>query len=886
MHYDDVAYNIREKLLKRLINVGIIICLFGICEQILIQPHIIALFPMLILLSALVTGHIVSSKYNRTDIAEIIIGVVAIYVTFPTIYFTSGGIRGGAPIWFVLGLFYIIGIFNGKKMYVFLTCAIIEDIIIYVTGYIYPELIIPIESEGKIMIDSAFAIIFVGTFLGVITKFQLNAYNRSRKIAISQRDEIEKFSKSRNAFFASMSHEIRTPINTIIGLDEMILREKGLSDEVTENAETIQNAGKMLLSLVNDILDLSQIENNKMEIFPVKYSTEDMFNELIEVVRYRIEEKGLAFYVNIDSSMPSMLYGDAKRIKQVLLNILVNAAKYTKDGSVTLTAKSEAVSKDKCELTISVLDTGIGIKSENINTLFDSFSRGTGRDVNNIEGTGLGLSISKQLMELMGGEITVDSIYTKGSNFTVVLEQKIIDAKPIGNIDFLVRKGSRHLAYRRLFEAPDVRILLVDDNDTSRMVITKLLRETKVQIDQAKNALEALDLTHKKYYNIILMDYMMPGIDGREALQKIRRQENGLCKESAVLLMTAEGDSSIINKIMEEGFDGYIEKPVQGNGLEASIMSFIPNELLEFKAKTENVVVKTLAGETIIKPNVLKKKLIITTDCVCDISTGEAKQLGIMQVYLYVNTPSGRFKDTIEIGIDNVSSMLEKDRRNIHASAVSVEDYENFFASRLTEAEEVLHLSFGKNMGKSYWNAISAAKCFGSVHVLDSGLLSCGLSIVIKYASEALKNGASLEEITKLVQDMKGRVNTRFLLDSIDPFYENGYIGKKMRNIFNLFHLHPILAAKKSGLHIDGFMLGDIDSARIRFIKKTVKKIKNKTVNDIYVSHTGISVKQQEMAASVIEKAGICDNVVIHKSSVTNACFSGPGTIGIAYYKK
>ena len=141
----------------------------------------------------------------------------------------------------------------------------------------------------------------------MITKFQLNAYNRSREIAISQRDEIEKFSKSRNAFFASMSHEIRTPINTIIGLDEMILREKGLSDEVTENAETIQNAGKMLLSLVNDILDLSQIENNKMEIFPVKYSTEDMFNELIEVVRYRIEEKGLAFYVNIDSSMTSML---------------------------------------------------------------------------------------------------------------------------------------------------------------------------------------------------------------------------------------------------------------------------------------------------------------------------------------------------------------------------------------------------------------------------------------------------------------------------------------------------------------------------------------------------------------------------------------------------
>lgn len=886
MHYDDVTYNIREKLLKRLINVGIIICLFGICEQIVIQPHITALLPMIILLAALVAGHILSSKYNRTDIAELVIGIVAIYITFPLTYFTSGGIRGGAPVWFVLGIFYIIGIFNGKKMYVFLVWAIIEDIITYVTGYLYPELIIPIDSEEKIMLDSVFAILFVGTFLGVITKFQLNAYNRSREIAVSQRDEIEKFSESRNAFFASMSHEIRTPINTIIGLDEMILREKGISDEVAENAETIQNAGKMLLSLVNDILDLSQIENNKMEIFPVKYSTEEMFNELIEVVRYRIEEKGLEFYVNIDSSLPAMLYGDVKRIKQVLLNILVNAAKYTKDGSVTLTAKAETISKDRCELTVSVLDTGIGIKSENINTLFDSFSRVINQDTNNIEGTGLGLSISKQLMDLMGGEITVDSIYTKGSNFTVVLEQKIIDERPIGNIDFLVKKGSRHLAYRRLFEAPDVRILLVDDNDTSRMVIIKLLRETKVQIDQAKNALEALDLTHKKYYNIILMDYMMPGINGGEALQKIRRQENGLCRESPVLLMTAEGESSAINKIMEEGFDGFIEKPLQGSRLEASIMSFIPNELLEFRAKTESVVVKSLAGETIIKPNVLKKKLIITTDCVCDISTEEAKQLGIMQMYLYVNMPSGRFKDTIEIGIDNVSSLLEKDRKHIYASAVSVEDYEKFFASRLTEAEEVLHLSFGKNMGKSYWNAISAARCFGSVHVVDSGLLSCGLSIIIKYASDELKNGASVDDITKLVQSMKESISTRFLLDSIDPFYENGYIGKKTRNLFNMFKLHPILAAKKSGLHIEGFMVGDIDNARIRFVKRTVKKIKSRTVNDIYVSHTGIPVKQQEMVASVIEKAGICDNVVIHKSSVTNACFSGLGTIGIAYYKK
>ena len=877
-------YNIREKLLKKLIDIGVIMCFFGMIEQIVVQPCIKSIMLMVILLVSLIIGHILSSNLNRTDLAAIVIGVVAIYVVFPLMYFNNGGIMGGAPVWFVLGIFYIIGIFDGIKMYLFLILAIMADIAVYLIGYKYPKLIIPIESNFLAVLDSLFAIVFVGIFLGMIMKFQLKSYSKAREIAIYQKNETEKISASRSKLFANMSHEIRTPINTIIGLDEMILRDDTISDEVAENAAVIQNAGIMLLSLVNDILDFSQIENKKMRIYDVSYNTQEMFSELISVIRNRIESKGLAFYVNIEHTLPSVLCGDPKRIKQVLLNILVNAAKYTKEGSVTLTANSEIISDKRCKITVSVADTGIGIKKEVIDRIFDSFSRADGSEINRIEGTGLGLSICKQLMDLMGGEITVDSIYTKGSVFSIVLEQDIIDGSPIGNIDFLAKKEGEHTKFRHLFEAPDVRVLVVDDNDASRMVTVKLLRGTKVQIDEANSALEALNLTCQRYYNIILLDYMMPEINGVEALQKIKQQENGLCRGSQVLLMTAEGERNVINDIMQEGFDGYIEKPLEGNRLEASIMSHIPNEFLEYCIDTHYVSEKSLAGDMQEKADVLKKKLIITTDCVCDIPIEEAKSMSVKQVYQYINTPGGRFKDTVEIGIDNISDMILNDRKKISVSAVSVEDYEDFFATRLTEAKEIIHISVAMNLGKSYYNASNAAKCFGSVNVVNSGQLSCGMRIVLKYAAQKLSEGADAKEVITMINSIQGRIKAEFLLDSIEPFYENGFVGKRKKIIFEALNLHPILVVKRSSLHIRSFMVGDFDKARVRFVKRTVKKLKGRQISDINISHSGIPVKEQELIAAIIEKNVNCDDFVIEKSSVTNACISGPGTIGIATY--
>ena len=215
----------------------------------------------------------------------------------------------------------------------------------------------------------------------------------------------------------------------------------------------------MLLNLVNDILDLSQIEMKKMEIIPIEYNTEDLFGNLIDMIQVRLAEKKLGFQVDIDENLPSVLYGDVKRISQVLLNLLTNAAKYTETGSVTLSARAESITDGKVCLKISVTDTGIGIRKENLQYLYDAFRRADVKRNMKIEGSGLGLSITKQLVDLMEGEITVDSIYTKGSVFTVLLSQQIIDKTPVGNITFLSRKRPDSELYEKSFEAPEARIL-------------------------------------------------------------------------------------------------------------------------------------------------------------------------------------------------------------------------------------------------------------------------------------------------------------------------------------------------------------------------------------------------------------------------------------------
>ena len=481
--------------------------------------------------------------------------VVLLLLLYPVVFFTGGGLYGGVPEWFVLCFIYISITLEGRRKGVFFLLCIVETVICYYLAYHYPDLVMP-NTMAQAYFDSARSVILVGFLTSILLLFQNYLYEEENALTQQQKKEIEELNQAENHFFSSMSHEIRTPINTIIGLNEMILR-GDISDEVAENARNIQGASKMLLTLINDILDLSKIKSGKMEIVNVSYETGELFSEIVNMIWIKAREKGLEFRLQVDPSMPSMLCGDEVRIKQVLINLLNNAVKYTKEGSVTLSVRCERVGVNRVRVWYSVEDTGQGVKKENIPYIFDAFKRVDEKKNRHIEGTGLGLSIVKQLVELMGGEISVNSVYMNGSTFLVTLEQDIISERELGTFTLTSRmKVHEGEQYRHSFEAPGAHVLVVDDNEMNLMVVRKLLSDTKVQIDTASSGAECLRLTQYQHYDCILMDHLMPEMDGIECLHALHSQPGGLCQDVPVIALTANAGSDNQQIYRKEGFSG------------------------------------------------------------------------------------------------------------------------------------------------------------------------------------------------------------------------------------------------------------------------------------------------------------------------------------------
>ncbi|MDE7131112.1 MAG: hypothetical protein K2O65_04840, partial [Lachnospiraceae bacterium] len=312
-------YELRERIFRMIILVGCLLAMAGIIEcVILMDVHVITI-PLFILLAVMGIELLITFKYRKINVAAIIVGFLIILVVFPSMFFLSGGLEGGASIWFALGLFYVFLMFSGKRLVFFLILSLAADIMTYGYGYLHPESIVPMDSRLAAYLDSLFAMLAVGLAGGIILKVQMRMFHIERSVAQKQQDELEQISESKNNFFASMSHELRTPINTIAGLNEMILRESE-DAAIKEYAGNIQGASKMLLNLINDILDLSQMEMKKMEIIPLEYKTVDLFGDLVDMIQVRLKEKKLEFRIDIDENLPSVLFGDIKRISQVILN--------------------------------------------------------------------------------------------------------------------------------------------------------------------------------------------------------------------------------------------------------------------------------------------------------------------------------------------------------------------------------------------------------------------------------------------------------------------------------------------------------------------------------------------------------------------------------------
>ena len=385
--------------------------------------------------------------------------------------------------------------------------------------------------------------------------------------------------RAKSDFLANMSHEIRTPINTVLGMNEMILRESE-EENVRDYANNIFDAGKSLLSLVNDILDFSKIESGKMDIICVEYQMKSLLRDLIMMVKGRIANKDLELVLSIDENIPSVYFGDEVRLKQVLTNILTNAAKYTPSGKITFTVENRGIVNDEIELYFSVKDTGIGIKKEDTEKLMNSsFVRVDQEKNRNIEGTGLGVSITRQLLNLMGSTLELDSEYGKGADFHFVLKQKILDEKAMGSV---LSKSEKTVKKENwTFKATKARILAVDDTKTNLLVVKGLLKPYQCSVTTCDSGEQCIELCKNGTYDMIFMDHMMPGMNGIDTLKELRKGDGIIPEYTKVIVLTANAVSGAADLYRENGFDGYLTKPIDTKELDDCLKSNLPKEIIE-----------------------------------------------------------------------------------------------------------------------------------------------------------------------------------------------------------------------------------------------------------------------------------------------------------------
>ena len=503
-------------------------------------------------------------KTGNYRIGGFIGSILLCNIIFPIIFFTSGGIQSGILVYYVLGgivLFLLLG----EKI---VDCVIMTIVFLVVNSgciyasYRFPELVIPIQSEFMIYMDIIVGFIISVALVQIALWHQNSLYKSEQRIA-------EKAMKAKDEFLASMSHELRTPLNAIIGLSETQM--KTVQSESTYNdIRNIHESGMTLLCIINDILDLSKIGSGRFELVCVNYNTAVMINDTIRMNKVRIGEKPIEFQVNVDPSLPAVLYGDDLRIRQIISNLLSNAFKYTLAGIVRMDITSQH-SGDEAVITVKISDTGIGIRESDIPSLFGKYNKFNNKENRNIEGTGLGLAITRKLLEVLSGNITVESVYGKGSIFSFKIPQKIIDATPIGqNIvdslsDFTYQDNKTPEQKFNYISLEAYRVLVVDDNEINLYVTEVLLSNYKLAIDCVKSGKEAIELIRNAEikYNVIFMDHMMPELDGIETTKIIREEINSeYARTIPIVALTANALAGSEEMFLNSGFQKFLPKPI------------------------------------------------------------------------------------------------------------------------------------------------------------------------------------------------------------------------------------------------------------------------------------------------------------------------------------
>lgn len=530
------------------------------------------------------------------------------------VYFYTGSM-GGTSI-FLIFIAAPIGFYFYNLFYGFLFCSMLfTGMAVYMwtplhdLGYAFPE----IYNRLPVMY-------LVEVIICALAQYEIVRAQAKTEAALADAEEAN---RAKSDFLSNMSHEIRTPINAILGMNEMIKRESTrgrdvIFDRADESRETfenvckyshnIENAGNNLLSIINDILDFSKIEAGKIEIVESHYKLSSVLNDVSNMIIFKTEEKRLEFITEVDENLPDMLCGDELRVRQVLINILNNAVKYTNEGSICLSVKGLAKSEGFITLIFAVTDTGIGIKKEDIGKLWGKFQRVDLKQNSTVEGTGLGLAITHTFLEMMGGSIGVESEYGKGSTFTIILPQKIVSEEPIGNFRERLEKSIRQMhVYEESFRAPGARILIVDDTKMNLMVAVGLLKDTEMRIDTASSGSDAIKMAKENHYDVILMDQRMPEMDGSVAMRKIREDEDSLNLNTPFICLTADAVNGARERYLSEGFNDYLTKPIDYKAMEKMIMCYLPREKVEPVEAKEKGKDTGAPAEPQIEPQILKE---------------------------------------------------------------------------------------------------------------------------------------------------------------------------------------------------------------------------------------------------------------------------------------
>ena len=822
---------------------------------------------------------ILSVAKGRAKIGVMCEAIGVVFIILPITFFFGGGLKGGAPFWIPFGFLYTGLIVSGVVRLVLLTSLTLIALAEVFIEYNYPQLIFP-HSWKLFFTDAGISIIVVGFLIFTMVWFQNHMFEMERQRAEEAAELAEELNRSQNQFFSSMSHEIRTPINTVLGLNEIILRQEDASEEIVRDAKKIRGAGKMLLALINDILDISKIEAGKMEIVPVSYSVGNMVSEIVNMIWLKAEEKGLRFQVDIDPSIPTMLYGDEVRVKQILINLLNNAVKYTSEGSVSLHMECERSGEEHILLKTTVSDTGMGIRQEDIPHLFDSFRRVDEEKNTHIEGTGLGLSIVKNLVDLMHGEINVNSVYGQGSVFMLTIRQKIESGDSIGDLNITGDENSGVVEkFRHLFTAPQARILIVDDNEMNLQVESRLLDGMEMTVDLARSGEAALSMTLKNRYDVILLDHLMPGMDGIECFREIRRQLGGLCTDVPIIVLTANAGGENTELYEATGFNGQLTKPVSGMQLEETLVRFLPEEKVILSSEQELTRGRINTAGRYAR----KAPVVIATSSMCDLPDAILRESQIHIIPFRIRTDRGLFWDGVETVSDELIRYMSTEGNTVASDPPSVEEFMEFFSSELREAHHVIYITITTSMSEEYERATAAARNFENVSVVNSEVLSSATGILALIAQKMVQHRMSVGKILRELEIAKKYLHCSFVIADTEFMTRGGHISPRANSALKTFRIRPSLRIKNDKSGVDRIHVGSIERCYTSYIRRALPMSAHPDEDVIFVTYADISEETILWIEEMIRKRANFKNILFKKASAAISSNCGPGTFGLLY---